>query len=260
MERERPELVQLARSDTRQSARYRWEQWRHWAEWKARQDHAGWNTLSRRERTRLIAAVAAETMPRQHVALIVEACAAASRSEDEFIRRVRREGLMIDPFLRRGTGKDDFRNPNQVTGYRITWRSADGWVERIGAKDLSDGLRLKALRRTWMSDPRSEALTVQEWRASMENRPPFLEDGRERQSAALSTRDLERIIDEAFHVALQLKSADDPDAYRRALKDGLHTFDMLQERYGIGTSVSVETIDGLMMQIPTADQDSALGR
>ena len=167
---------------------------------------------------------------------------------------------MIDPFLRRGTSKDDFRNPNQVTGYRITWRSKDGWVERIGAKDLSEGLRLKALRKTWMSDPRSEALAVQEWRASMENRPPFLEDGRERQPAALSTRDMERIIDEAFHAALQLKSAEDPDAYRNALKEGLHTFDMLQERYGIGTSVSVETIDGLMMQILGTDQDSAHGR
>lgn len=96
-----------------------------------------------------------------------------------------------------------------MTGYRITWRSVDGWVEQIGAKDLSEGLRLKALRKIWMSDPRSEALAVQEWRASMENRPPFLEDGRERQPAALSTRDMERIIDEAFHVALQLKSADD---------------------------------------------------
>ena len=199
-------------------------------------------------------------MPRHHVALIVEACAAASKSEDEFIRRVRREGLMIDPFLRRGTSKDDFRNPDQVTGYRITWRGTDGWVERIGAKDLSDGLRLKALRKTWMSDPRSDVLAVQEWRASMENRPPFLDDGRERQPAALSTHDLERIIDEAFQVALQLKSADDPDAYRHALKDGLHTFDMLQKRYGIGETTSDETVDGLMMQIPTADQDSALGR
>ena len=94
----------------------------------------------------------------------------------------------------------------------------------------------------------------------MENRPPFLEDGRERQPAALSTRDMERIIDEAFHAALQLKSAEDPDAYRNALKEGLHTFDMLQERYGIGTSVSVETIDGLMMQILGTDQDSAHGR
>ena len=260
MERERPELVQLARSDTRQSARYRWNQWRRWAEWKARQDHADWDTLPRRKKAQLIAGVVAETMPRQHVALIVEACAAASRSEDEFIRRVRREGLMIDPFLRRGTSKDDFRNPNQVTGYRITWRSTDGWVERIGAKDLSDGLRLKALRKTWMSDPRSDVLAVQEWRASMENRPPFLDDGRERQPAALSTHDLERIIDEAFQVALQLKSADDPDAYRHALKDGLHTFDMLQKRYGIGETTSDETVDGLMMQIPTADQDSALGR
>ena len=147
-----------------------------------------------------------------------------------------------------------------MTGYRITWRSVDGWVEQIGAKDLSEGLRLKALRKIWMSDPRSEALAVQEWRASMENRPPFLDDGREHQPAALSTRDMERIIDEAFHVALQVKSADDPDAYRRALKDGLHAFDMLQERYGIGASTYAETIDALMMRIPGTGEDTAHGR
>lgn len=79
--------------------RYRYAEWRRWAEWKAREDYDGplpWSALDRDGRVRRIAAVAAETMPKQHVGRIVEACAKASRSEDEFIRRVRREGFSID--------------------------------------------------------------------------------------------------------------------------------------------------------------------
>ena len=53
--------------------------------------------------------VAAETMPKQHVGRIVEACAKASRSEDEFIRRVRREGFSIDPRLCKGVAKGSVR-------------------------------------------------------------------------------------------------------------------------------------------------------
>ena len=70
-------------------------------------------------RSRLVTAVAASTMPRQYVGRIVEACAKASRSEDEFIRRVRREGFSIDPRLRKGTAKDSFTDPGQVVGYMI---------------------------------------------------------------------------------------------------------------------------------------------
>ena len=99
MERERPELVELDRSNTEGDVRYRYAEWRRWAEWKAREDYDGplpWHALDRDGRVRRIAAVAAETMPKQHVGRIVEACAKASRSEDEFIRRVRREGFSID--------------------------------------------------------------------------------------------------------------------------------------------------------------------
>ena len=100
MEKSRPELVELARSDTGTRVSWQYGQWRQWAEWKARNEYGddeGWEALDGNERSRLVTAVAASTMPRQYIARIVEACAKASRSEDEFIRRIRREGFSIDP-------------------------------------------------------------------------------------------------------------------------------------------------------------------
>ena len=41
MERERPELVELDRSNTEGDVRYRYAEWRRWAEWKAREDYDG---------------------------------------------------------------------------------------------------------------------------------------------------------------------------------------------------------------------------
>ena len=158
-------------------------------------------------------------------------CAKASRSEDEFIRRVRREGFSIDPRLRKGTAKDSFTDPGQVVGYRITWHSTDGWMERFNAFELGDDMRLKRLRDDWADDARSRSLAVQEWRAAMENRPPFLE--RERHPENLSTHDMERLVSEAFAIATSLNNAADGDEYRAAMREGLHTFDMLRERYGL---------------------------
>ena len=146
---------------------------------------------------------------------------------------MRREGFSIDPRLRRGTAKDSFTDPGQVAGYRITWHSTDGWTERFNAFELGDDMRLKRLRDDWADDARSRSLAVQEWRAAMENRPPFLDDGRERHPENLSTHDMERLVSEAFAIAANLNSAADDDEYRAAMREGLHTFDMLRERYGI---------------------------
>ena len=146
---------------------------------------------------------------------------------------MRREGFSIDPRLRRGTAKDSFTDPGQVVGYRITWRSTDGWTERFNAFELGDDMRLKRLRDDWADDARSRSLAVQEWRAAMENRPPFLDDGRERHLENLSTHDMERLVSEAFCIAASLNNAADDDEYRAAMREGLHTFDMLRERYGL---------------------------
>lgn len=101
-------------------------------------------------------------------------------------------------------------------------------------------MRLRKLRGEWIHDARSEALAVQEWRASMENRPPLVTDGMERGAANLSTHDMERLIDEAFHIVVNMSAADGPEEYDRAVRDGLHVFDRLRERYGLPS----DDIDG----------------
>lgn len=244
-------LEQITRRRQLDDVPYQWSQWRRWAEWKARYDWieeqgTPWDDLDEDERIRLTRAwdaqpgpmrrrrinhIAATTMPRMHVARLVEACAIASDTEDEFIRRVRREGLQIDPFLRKGTNTDAFQSPMQVTGYRITWRSSNGWTERCNTKDLGDGFRLKALREHWRHGPHEDALAVLEWKAAMENMPPAIHDGAERRPGNLSTHDLERMIDTAFRQAMLLRDAP-PEELRSVTHEALRAFDQLRERYG----------------------------
>ena len=62
MEKSRPELVELARSDTGTRVSWQYGQWRQWAEWKARNEYGddeGWDALDGNERSRLVTAVAA---------------------------------------------------------------------------------------------------------------------------------------------------------------------------------------------------------
>ena len=156
--------------------------------------------------------------------------------------------------------KGSFDSPDQVVGYRITWRSRDGWTERFNATDLGADMRLKELRNGWTHDAQSESLAVQEGRASMETRPPFLADGLERRPANLSTHDMERLIDEAFHVAVNVRRGEgDPEAYDEALREGLRVFDRLSERYGLGDGFSAEIMkDGLSAETPDAIGDDGL--
>ncbi|ATU20619.1 relaxase [Bifidobacterium choerinum] len=261
-------LEQITRRRPLDDVPYQYAQWRRWAEWKARYDWieehgAPWDDLDEDGRERMIRAwdaqpepvrrrrinhIAASTMPRMHVARLVEACAIASDTEDEFIRRVRREGLQIDPFLRKGTGRDDFRSPGQVTGYRITWRSSNDWTERFNTKDLGDGFRLKTLRAHWRHDPHEDALAVLEWKAAMENRPPAIEDGAEKHPANLSVHDLQTMIDTAFRQAMRMRDAD-PDELRGIILDGIRAFDRMRDRYGAPPSI----IDGAPIRLPGTD-------
>ena len=121
------------------------------------------------------------------------------------------------------------------TGTRVSWQYGQWrqWAEWKARNGYGDDMRLKRLRDDWADDARSRSLAVQEWRAAMENRPPFLDDGRERHPENLSTHDMERLVSEAFAIAANLNSAADDDEYRAAMREGLHTFDMLRERYGL---------------------------
>ena len=261
IEESHDDLVELDKSLTDPLVRFKFAQWRRWAEWKCANERDDWTSMDDDERSRRIAMVAATTMPKYAVARIVEACAKSSRSEDEFIRRVRREGLNIDPRLRKGVRKGEFTDPDQVTGYRITWRSSDGWRERFNAADLGEDVRLKSLRAGWVHDARSEALAVQEWRASMENRPPVVCDGRERHPRNLSAHDMNRLVEEAWSVAVGLADKHGAE-YDRAVRDGLRRFDELRERYGLDdaeSSVARALLDA-GMTMPDPQRESGIGR
>lgn len=246
MERERPELVELGAVLDRDHIRYSYKEWREWAEWKARQDHRGttpWEDLSRDVRAGLCARVMADTMPRYAIGRIVRACALASHSEDEFIRRVRREGLNIDPRLRKGVGRGSFTERSQVVGYTVTWRSRDGWTERLSATDLGPDMRLRELRRTWSANPNDSSLAVMEWRAAMENRRPVMHQGRERRLDALTTHDMSVLVDKAWRIARSIDDADEAGR-SRAVIEGLLEFDRILDRYGLDETAWTEPAAG----------------
>lgn len=235
MERDRPELASLLDDPKRSMTTWEYRQWRRWATWKAEHDWAGsepFDSLAQGTRDALINRVAAETMPRLSLSRLVEACARTSRSEDEFIRRVRREGLMIDPRLRKGVRKGGFTSPDQVVGYRITWRSSDGWKESINAFSMGSGMTLKQLRQGWHG---SDSAAVREWRAAMEHRRPAIDDGREKDLSDISSMDVTTILDKAFRIARNVKDTEgDGPGYEKALRDGLKELGLLERDYGIG--------------------------
>ena len=68
---------------------------------------------------------------------------------------------------------------------------------------------------------------------------------------------LMRLIDEAFHVAVNVRRGEDePEAYDEALREGLRVFDRLSERYGLGDGFSAEIMkDELSAETPDAIGD-----
>ena len=236
MEETYPYLEALDYTANRQIIRFQQAEYWEWAQWKAYHDwaetHPGcdWNTLTTRQRQALANQVKADTMPKQRLGLLVAALAKDSHSEDEFIRRVRREGLMIDPRLKKGVRKGDFTDASQVVGYTITWKSADGWRQRFNAYDLGKELTFKQLRRHWAADPHSTHLAALEWQASMNHHRPVMRQGAEKQADNLTVHDMCRIIDQAFTILEEAQfNLDDPHTVNQAVR----RFDQLYNSYGI---------------------------
>lgn len=237
LEHEYPYLTPVDAIADRERVRYTYRQWREWAEWKTRTDPGigrRWDTFDADTRTRLTCGVMADTMPRIAIGRLVRACAAASESEDEFIRRVRREGLNIDPRLRKGVGRESFHDTSQVVGYTVTWRSADGWTERVNATELGVGMRLRELRQSWHATSHDSTLAVMEWKAAMENRRPVMHDGRERHLDALTTHDMSTLINQVFQT-MQAMDATDTEQDRQTARESIRQFERLLDRYGINS-------------------------
>lgn len=93
----------------------------------------------------------------------VRAAAGASQDEAEFVRRVRRDGVLIRP--RFAAGRDDV-----VAGYSVALRPEKGQqVVWHGGGRLARDLTLPELRKGWPDHPERATEAAAEWRATAKN-------------------------------------------------------------------------------------------
>lgn len=145
------------------------------ARWRARSRyerdrvklHTGapeWSQLGGAERQALIGAEMRADQPRYLLSLKVRGCAEASASEAEFVRRLRREGVLVRP--RYADGRTDV-----ITGYSVAQRPVAG--ERpiwYGGGNIGRDLTLPRLREGWPDTPTGASEAAAEWNAAKRGR------------------------------------------------------------------------------------------
>lgn len=113
-------------------------------------------------------------LDRELLARRVRACATASKSEAEFVRRLRGQGLVARP--RFASGRSDV-----VVGYKVAVRPATGHTPVFcGGGHLAKDLTLPRLRSEWEDSPQASSAAVAEWNAARRDLPT-VRAGRESQ-------------------------------------------------------------------------------
>ncbi|MFC0456223.1 relaxase/mobilization nuclease domain-containing protein [Arthrobacter liuii] len=123
-----------------------------------------WEHLAGQDRQGRIAAELRTDQPRYLLSLKVRGAAAASESEAEFVRRMRRGGLLVRP--RYADGRTDV-----ITGYSVAQRPQAG--ERpiwYGGGQLGRDLTLPRLRDGWEDTPTGAGEAAAEWNAAKRGR------------------------------------------------------------------------------------------
>lgn len=172
-----------------------------------------WSLLDKTSREHLIAEQSRIEQPRSEIALKVRAAGAGSRSEAEYIRRLRGNGLLVRPyFAKGGTGT--------MAGYSVAMRPTEG--ERpiwYGGGTLAKDLSLPALRAGWPVDSAAEA--VPEWNAASKNRGFATPD-----RSAVSGVQLREYFNEldAYAKTLADANVNDPAAYAQIARQGAGLF------------------------------------
>jgi hypothetical protein len=103
-------------------------------------------------------------MHRSSLARKVRACASASATEAEFVRRARDTGLLVRPRYAKNT-------TDVIVGYSVAERPTQG--ERpiwFGGGTLASDLKLGALREEWMDSPHLATEAAAEWNAAARNK------------------------------------------------------------------------------------------
>lgn len=176
-----------------------------------------WEHLDGVERQARIISEQRADQPRYELARSVRAAATAAQSEDEFVRRMRKNGLIVRP--RFADGRNDV-----VTGYSVAQRPQYG--ERpiwYGGGHLGRDLTLPRLRGEWPDTPQGATDAAAEWNAAYRGKR-VVSPGRE--SLEIDPQMYERMNAELDHLRDQLSSVplDDRDTWSRLARDTAGAF------------------------------------
>lgn len=148
-------------ADARRRARGRFEAAR-----RAGTEERTWEGLRRGERDDLVADARRADQPRWALARVVRACATAAADEAEFVRRLRRHGVLVRARYAEGT-------QDVVSGYSVAAKPGPGqrpiWY---GGGHLARDLTLPRLRAEWPDSPSAAMAAAGEWGAARRGRRP----------------------------------------------------------------------------------------
>ena len=103
---------------------------------------------------------------RQTLGRIVRATATASENEAEFVRRMRRSGVLVQGRIAAGTS-------DVITGYSVALRPVAGEAPLyLGGRMLAKDLSLDRLRQGWPDSPEQASAAAAEWIAAKRGRHP----------------------------------------------------------------------------------------
>ncbi|MDZ8173234.1 relaxase/mobilization nuclease domain-containing protein [Microbacterium xanthum] len=125
-----------------------------------------WHRLDPKERQARITAEVRLNAPRNDLARSVRAAAGASENEAEFVRRLRRAGVLVRPRFAEGT-------TDVITGYSVASRPMNG--ERpiwYGGGQMGRDLTLPRLREGWPDTAVGATDAAAEWQAAKRGRRP----------------------------------------------------------------------------------------
>lgn len=148
-------------AEARRRARGRFEQAR-----RKGSEKRTWASLTKDERAGLIDAVKRTEQPRFALARTVRGCATAAADEAEFVRRLRRAGVLVRPRYAEGA-------VDVITGYSVAHRPQFG--ERpmwYGGGSLAHDLKLPRLREEWPDTAEGATAAAAEWNAAKRGRRP----------------------------------------------------------------------------------------
>lgn len=167
---------------------------------------------ARRSRRSGAARADERALPRRELETVVRGCATASVDEAEFVRRMRREGVLVRP--RFADGRTDV-----VTGFSVALRPPKG--ERpvwFGGGRLARDLTLPRLRADWPDTPQHASAAAAEWTAAKRHRRPVAAG---REAAEPTPADVRRARERLAGVREQLRSVplDDRAQWARVARE-----------------------------------------